>query len=89
MITTVFFIGIADQKLKLGMKKRKTTFSKEFKEDVLELYKKAGPKAASEAFGVEKSLLLTWRRKLGVEKFSSISSTPEETVPNPGALWVN
>ena len=60
------------------MKKGKTTFSKEFKEEVLEFYKKAGPKAASEVFGVDKSLLLAWRRKLGVTKFSS-SSNPDET----------
>ena len=69
------------------MKKGKTTFSKEFKEDVLELYKKAGPKAASEAFGVEKQLVLAWRKKLGVEKFSSISSTLGQTVPNPGGRY--
>ena len=55
------------------MKKGRTTFSKEFKLDALELYKKAGPKAAAEAFGVEKSLLLEWRRKLGGQRFRSTS----------------
>ena len=64
------------------MKKGKTTFSKEFKEDVLEFYKKAGPKAASEVFGVEKSLLLAWRRNMGVEKFST--STAKKKLANPG-----
>ena len=64
------------------MKKGKTTFSKEFKESVLELYKKAGPKAASEVFGVEKSLLLAWRRNMGVERFST--STAKKKWANPG-----
>ena len=62
------------------MKRGKTTFSKEFKEEVLEFYKKAGPKAASEVFGVDKSLLLAWRRKLGVTKFNNSNNTSGKTL---------
>ena len=48
------------------------------------VYEEAGPKAASEEFGVDKSLLLAWRRNLGTEKFTgskSKSSTIAEDVP--------
>jgi len=59
------------------MKRTKTKYSKEFKENVLSFYKEAGPKAASEAFGVDKSLLLAWRRTAGVDKFRSSSKSSE------------
>ena len=51
------------------MKRKKMAYTKEFKETVLKFYQKAGPKAASEAFGVEKSLILSWRRQAGADKF--------------------
>jgi len=41
---------------------KKTVYSDDFKQKVLEFYKAEGPKKASEKFGVTKHLILQWRR---------------------------
>ena len=52
---------------------KKRHFSESVKESALDYYKEHGLKETCQRFEVAKTLLLSWRRKAGVEKSSSKS----------------
>jgi len=64
---------------------KKTVYSDDFKQKVLEFYKAEGPKKASEKFGVTKHLILQWRRvhtKFNCEAYNKNSDKIKSTSPS-------
>ena len=52
---------------------RGKTYPKEFKDKVLRCYQEEGPMKATEKYGINKHLILQWRRLANVNTFSNVS----------------